>query len=80
MTNARELPAYALPHDQDLPPEVLGILMHKELTRFAAALDGIPGLDEAVVVQIPAGTAFRLLALATAALKTISAARSISSR
>jgi len=75
MTIVLELPAQALPHDQDLPPEVLAILLHKELTRFAAALDGVPGLDEAEAIQIPAGTAFRLLALATAALKTISAAR-----
>lgn len=75
MTNALERPAYTLPHDQDLPPEVLAILLHKELTRFAAALDGVPGLDDAEGIQIPAGTAFRLLALATAALKTISAIR-----
>ena len=80
MTNALERPAYTLPHDQDLPPEVLAILLHKELTRFAAALDGIPDLEDAEVVQIPAGTAFRLLALATAALKSMTATRPAGSR
>ncbi|WP_306600479.1 hypothetical protein [Geothrix sp. 21YS21S-2] len=70
-------PAPAPLHDQDLPPEVLAILLHKELTRLAALLDGIPDLNDAEVVQIPAGVPFRVLALATAALKAISTTRSI---
>ena len=81
MTNTvLEVPAHALPHDQDLPPEVLVIIMHRELTRLAAALDGVPGLDEAEAVLIPAGVAFRVLALGTAALKTISAVKPAGSR
>ena len=80
MTNVLELSAYALPHDQDLPREVLAILLHRELTRFAAFLDGVPGLNEAEAVQIPAGVAYRLLALGTAALKCMTAARPIGSR
>ena len=72
--------APALPHNQDLPPEVLARLLQKELTRLAAALDGVPGLDEAEAVLIPAGVAFRVLALGTAALKTISAVKPAGSR
>jgi len=67
--------APALPHNQDLPPEALAILLHKELTRFAALLDGVPGLEGAEFIPIPAETVYRVLALATAALKTISAIR-----
>ena len=73
-------PAPALPHTQDLPREVLAILLHRELTRLAAALDSIPDLEEAEAVQIPAGTAFRLLALGTAALKSLTATRPAGSR
>jgi len=65
----------ALPHDQDLPREVLAGLLHRELTRFAAILDGVPDLDEAEVIEIPAGTAFRIMALGTAALKSMTATR-----
>ena len=73
MTIVLELPAPALPHNLDLPPEVLAHLLHRELTRLAAVLDGLPDLEAAEVVQIPAGVAFRVLALATAALKCMTA-------
>ena len=66
-------PAPALPHIQGLPPEALAILLHKELTRLASALDAIPDLEAAEAVLIPAGVAFRVLALATAALKCMTA-------
>ena len=75
MTNALELPVQALPHDQGLPREVLAWLFHKELTRLAGVLDGVPDLEEAEAILIPAGTVYRVLALGTAALKTISAAQ-----
>ena len=68
-------PAPALPHTQDLPREVLACLLHRELLRLAAALDSIPDLEKAEVIQIPAGTAYRLMALGTAALKAISTIR-----
>jgi len=38
-------PVPVLPHDQDLPREVLACLFARELTRFAAILDGLPDLD-----------------------------------
>jgi hypothetical protein len=80
MTIVLELPAPALPHNHGLPPEVLARLLHKELTRLAAALDSIPDLEEAEAILIPAGTAYRLMALATAALKVMTATRPAGSR
>ena len=73
-------PAPATLHDQDLPREVLALLLHRELTRLAAGLDDIPDLEEAEAVLIPAGTVYRLLALGTAALKCMTAARPAESR
>ena len=81
MTNpVLEVPAHGLPHDQDLPREVLAHLLHRELTRLAAILDGVPDLEEAEAVQIPAETVYRVLALGTAALKSLTAARPAESR
>jgi len=65
----------ALPHDQDLPREVLACLLARELTRFAAILDVLSDLDEREAVQIPAGNAYRLMALGTVALKCMTATR-----
>ena len=73
-------PVPALPHNQDLPPEVLAGLLHRELTRLAAVLDGVPDLEAAEVVPIPAETVYRVLALGTAALKSLTAARPAESR
>jgi len=80
MTIVLEVPAPALPHTQDLPREVLAILLHRELSRLVALLDGLPDLEAAEVVPIPAGTVYRVLALATAALKSLSTARPAGSR
>jgi hypothetical protein len=58
MTNTvLEVPAHALPHDQDLPPEALVILLHRELTRLATALDGVSDLEEAEDITIPGASA-----------------------
>jgi hypothetical protein len=68
-------PTEALPHDQDLPREVLACLFARELVRFAAILDDVPDLEEAEAILIPAGAVYRVLALGTAALKSLTAAR-----
>ncbi len=68
MTTILETPTPVLPHTQDLPPAVLALLLHRELTRLAAILDGLPNLDETEVIPIPAGDVYRVMALGTAAL------------
>ena len=57
-----------LPHTQGLPPEVLAVLLHRELVRVAAILDQVSDLEAAENIQLPVEDVYRLMALGTAAL------------